>query len=146
MWSKSLKPQQQSYSTYKREMMAIQLGMRRFNPDFNGRHLIAFSDHKPIIHSFKSNDLQSHDPQALNAINDISQWTSDIRYKVGKNIPVADWLNRPEGCPIGKAYDVTAEELSKIEVEYPNLHENQDIQYGSPDLTLAALEKGPWRL
>ena len=74
------------------------------------------------------------------------KWASCIRYKVGKNIPVADWLNRPEGCPIGKAYDVTAEELSKIEVEYPNLHENQDIQYVSPDLTLAALEKGPWRL
>ena len=106
MWSKALKPQQQNYTTFKRELMAIQLAMRYFNSEFNGRHLTIFSDHLPIIGSMKSNDLQCHDPQAQNALNEISQWTSDIRHKSGKSIPVADWLSRPEGRPIPSAYDV----------------------------------------
>ena len=97
MWSKMLKPQQQTYSTYRRELMAIQLAMRHFNSDFNGRRLIIFSDHRPLMGTFASNDLQSHDPLAQNAINEIAQFTSDIRFKPGKEIPVADWLSRPEG-------------------------------------------------
>ena len=149
MWSKALKPQQQGYSTYKRELMAIQLGMRYFNKDFNGRHLIVFSDHKPIVGSFKSNDLQAHDPQALNAINEISQWTSDIRHRAGKTIPVADWLSRPEDCPIGKAYDLVPEgEISELTLERRSFvdhqpscqYHTQDVQYVSPEATLAALE------
>ena len=115
MWSKALKPQQQSYSTFKRELMAIQLAMRYFNADFNGRHLTVFSDHQPIIGSMKSNDLQCHDPQAQNALNEISQWTSDVRHKSGKSIPVADWLSRPEGQPVPSAYDVIQDsELSSL--------------------------------
>ena len=35
MWSKMLKPQQQLYSTYRRELMSVQLAMRHFVNDFN---------------------------------------------------------------------------------------------------------------
>ena len=97
MWSKSLKPQQQNYTTYRRELMAVQLAMRHFNHQFNGRRLIIYSDHKPLVGSFASNDLQSHDPLAQNAISEISQWTSDIRHKAGRDIPVADLFSRPQG-------------------------------------------------
>ena len=129
MWSKMLKPQQQTYSTYRRELMAIQLAMRHFNEDFNGRRLIIFSDHRPLIGTFDSNDLQAHDPLAQNAINEISQFTSDIRFKPGKEIPVADWLSRPEGRPIGERDDV--------------ITKNQNIKYVPPEATLAALEARP---
>ena len=94
MWSKALKGPQQGYSTYKRELLAIKLAMRHFNKDIQGRRLCIFTDHRPLIGSFASPDLQAHDPQALNAINEISQFTSDIRHKPGSEIPIADWLSR----------------------------------------------------
>ena len=106
--------------------MAIQLAMRHFNEDFNGRRLIIFSDHRPLIGTFDSNDLQAHDPLAQNAINEISQFTSDIRFKPGKDIPVADWLSRPDGQPIGESVDVTPP--------------SQNIKYVPPEAPLAASE------
>ena len=71
-WSKAFTRPQQSYSTFRRELMAVQYAMRHFNRLFNGRHLIVFTDHKPLIGSFGSSELQAHDPVALNAINEIS--------------------------------------------------------------------------
>ena len=130
MWSKMLKPQQQNYSTYRRELMAIQLAMRHFHDSFNGRHLIIFSDHRPLVGSFSSNDLQAHDPLAQNAINEISQFTSDLRFKAGKEIPVADWLSRPANGPMEKPYDVTTSIADK----------NKPIKYIPPEETLAAIE------
>ena len=124
-WSKALKPQQQNYSTYRRELMAIQYSMRVFNEYFNGRDLIIWTDHRPIINSFKNQDLQAHDPIALNALNEIGMFTSDVRYKEGKKILVADWLSRPKGCPIGKAYEMEGNSIAK---------------YVLPEDTLAALE------
>ena len=106
MWSKAFKPPQQGYTTFRRELMAIQYAMRHFNEQFNGRHLIVFTDHRPIIGSFKSSDLQAHDPIALNAINEIGMFTSDIRHKEGKHLIVPDLLSRPPSCPIGKAYEM----------------------------------------
>ena len=86
--------------------MAVQHAMRHFNSQFNGRHLIVFTDHKPLIGSFGSSDLQAHDPIALNAINEVAMFTSDIRHKEGKSLIVPDLLSRPFNCPIGKAYEL----------------------------------------
>ena len=131
MWSKSFKPQQRTYSTFRRELMAIQYSMRHFNSEFRGRHLIVFSDHRPILGCFKAENPQPHDAIAVNAINEISQWTSDIRFKAGKEIVVADWLSRPPDCPIGTAYE-----------SEPNLQtKNEKIEYVPMEATLAALEE-----
>ena len=100
-WSKSLTRQQSQYSTFRREAMAVQLAMRHFHDLFDGRDLIVFSDHKPLVHAFKHQDPQLHDPIALRAINEIGMYTSDVRYKEGKDLIVPDLLSRPPGCPIG---------------------------------------------
>ena len=121
-WSKSLKPTQQNYSTYRRELMAIMYAMRYFNELFYGRDLIVFCDHAPIIGTFKSQELQSHDPVALNAIREIGMFTSDIRHKEGKNLVVPDWLSRPAGCPIGRAYEIESKndfEVDRFQFKMP---------------------------
>ena len=100
--------------------------MRAFNEYFNGRDLIIWTDHRPIINSFKNQDLQAHDPIALNALNEIGMFTSDVRYKEGKKILVADWLSRPKGCPIGRAYEMEGNAT--------------EAKYVPPEDTLAALE------
>ena len=127
MWSKVLKPQQQGYSTYRRELMGILHAMRHFNEDINGRPLIIFTDHLPIIGSFNSSELQAHDPQALSAINEIGQFTSDICHKAGKDCIVPDLLSRPSNVKIGKSY-LGVQELDSVELS-------------SPHLTMAALEE-----
>ena len=43
-----------------------------------------YTDHKPILGSFASPNLQLYDSVALNAINEIAQHTSDIRYRPGR--------------------------------------------------------------
>ena len=142
MWSKALNKAQQGYSTYKRELLAIKLAMRYFNKDFNGRRVILFTDHRPLIGSFQSPDLQPHDPQARNAINEISQFTTDIRHKPGKDIPVADWLSR-EGCQPIRSESVNAtlsEKQRSFASEFNSFH-SPEVDYVHPDVTLAALEE-----
>ena len=161
LWSKTLKGPQRTYSTFKRELMAVRLAMRHFNKDFAGRHLVVFTDHRPLVCSFQSPDLQAHDPQALNAINEIAQFTSDIRYKPGKLIPIADWLSRPDSCPIGTSYALNRnEEMTDFEeTALPNVYKQTKIDlpvhaastassddsffpsYVSPEETLAGLEE-----
>ena len=131
MWSKTLKPAQQGYSTYRRELMGIQLAMRHFNDRFAGRPLIIFTDHLPLIGSMGSNSLQAHDPLAQNALNEIGQFTSDFRHKAGKDIPVADWLSRPEGRPITAEHDISSTTIA----------EESQPKYVPPEKTLAALEE-----
>ena len=123
-WSKSLSPSQQKYSTYKRELLAIKLGIRHFIEEINGRNLICYTDHLPIIGSWKNPNLQQHDAVALNAINEIAQWTSDIRHKPGKELVVPDLLSHP----FGSAHLVQR-------------FDEDDPPYIPPESTLAAIQE-----
>ena len=91
--SKSLRPEQRLYTTYGRELLAIKLAIRHFITEIQGRTLTVFTDHRPILGSFASPNLQLHDTVALNAINEIAQHTSDIRYRPGKELLVPDMLS-----------------------------------------------------
>ena len=122
LWSKSLKPEQQRYSTYRREILAIKYAIRHFIDEINGRTLTVYTDHRPILGSWKNPDLQKHDTVAMNALNEIAQWTSDIRYKPGKELLVPDLMSRPFG--LGTAHQVQS-----------------DPEYIPPSETLAALQE-----
>ena len=74
----------------------------------DGRHLIVFTDHMPILGAFKAPNTQPYDPIAQQHIQEISNFTNDIRYVEGKSNAVADWLSRPPDVPIGAAYDLPA--------------------------------------
>ena len=50
-WSKSLRPEQQRYSTYIRELLAIKFAVRHFVNEINERELIIFTDNKPLLGS-----------------------------------------------------------------------------------------------
>ena len=128
LWSKTLKPQQQRYSTYIRELLAIKYAIRHFINEINGRTLTVYTDHLPILGSWKNPDLQIHDNVAMNAINEIAQWTSDIRHKPGKLLVVPDLLSRPS-----QAYQVHQESPDTLEYAPPS--------YVAPEATIAALEE-----
>ena len=105
--------------------MAIKFAIRNFIDEIQGRRLTIFTDHRPILGSWKNPDLQAHDPVALNAINEIAQHTSDIRYRPGKQLIVADLLSRPFGLEGQKFASPMAKEP----------------EYVAPELTLAALQE-----
>ena len=108
-WNKHLSTDKQKWSVFRRELHAIQQSMRAFLPDFEGRHLIVWTDHKAIVDAFKASSPQPHDSVAYNAILEISQWTSDIRFVEGKSNVVADMLSRPPDVPLGTAYTTSPE-------------------------------------
>ena len=129
LWSKSLRPEQQRYSTYIRELLAIKHSLRHFIHEINGRVLTVYTDHLPILGSWKNPDLQAHDNIAMNAINEIAQWTSDIRHRAGKDLLVPDLMSRPfNPSQLGSAH------LSKPESK-------SDPDYIAPEATMSALEQ-----
>ena len=118
-WSRHLKPAQHKWSTFRRELYAVQQGLRHFITEVEGRHLVIFTDHKPLLGAFKSPELQPHDPIASNQLQEISMHTNDIRYLSGKANCVADFLSRPQDVPLGAAYQMPApgDDVAAIEAE-----------------------------
>ena len=108
-WSKHLNEAQRKWSVFRRELHGIQQAMRNFLPEFEGRHLVIYTDHKAIVDAFKQQNPQPHDPVAFTAISEIAFWTSDVRFVAGKSNVVADLLSRPPDVPMGTAYTITSE-------------------------------------
>ena len=70
-WSRHLGADKLAWSTYRKELMAAQYGLRHFLPEIYGRHITIFSDHRPLTESFKSKHLQENDPVAFRALQEI---------------------------------------------------------------------------
>ena len=127
-WSKALQPQQQRYTTFIRELLAIKHALRHFINEVNGRRLLIITDHRPITHSWKSQELQVHDPIAMNAINEIAQHTNEIYHKPGKDLIMPDLLSRPFPWAKNHTLVQTVDDL----LDAPD--------YVAPAQTMAALE------
>ena len=116
--SKSLKQNQQGWTTFRRELFAIQQSTRHFLPEFDGCHLVVYTDHRALIGAFKNPSSQAHDTIASNQISENCQWTNDVRFLEGKSNVVADWLSRPPEVPLGTAYQLhEREEIATMESE-----------------------------
>ena len=114
-WSKHLPKDKQKWTVYRRELYAVHQAMRHFLQDFDGQHLVIWTDHKPLLGSFSSDHPQPHDPIANNMIMEISQWTNDVRFVAGKANAVADLLSRPPEVPLGSAYTISNEDYIRLD-------------------------------
>merc|ERR1711923_287753 len=79
-WSRHLPEDKRRWSTFRRETYGVQQAIRHFHTEIEGRHLVVWTDHMPLVQAFKSNNAQKHDVIAQAHINEISQWTSDVRF------------------------------------------------------------------
>ena len=77
-WSKNLPSDKRKWTVYRRELFAIQQGLRHFLPEIDGRHVIVYTDHLPIVGTFKSTAPQPHAPIARHHIVEIGYWTHDV--------------------------------------------------------------------
>lgn len=94
-FSKKLTKAQCNYSTYDRELLAIYKCVNYFRNIIEGRSVIIFTDHKPLIFMF-TKSYEKASPRQLRHIDFVSQFTTDIRHIKGAENTVADMLSRAE--------------------------------------------------
>ncbi|EFN71769.1 Uncharacterized protein F44E2.2, partial [Camponotus floridanus] len=92
-FSKKLSPTEEKYSAFDRELLAIYLAVKHFRHMVEARNFIIFTDHKPIIYSFKQKPDKCS-PRQFRHLDFIGQFSTDIRHVSGSDNVVADALSR----------------------------------------------------
>lgn len=104
-FSKKFSEAQQKYCTYDKELLAIYMSVKHFRKMFEGRELIIFTDHKPLIYAFTKSNADNETPRRTRQLLFISEFTTDIRHISGKYNTVADALSRIEDISHPSAID-----------------------------------------
>ena len=92
-FSRKLRPAEQKYSGFDRELLAMYLAIRHFRYFLEGRTFTLYTDHKPLTFAIsKISDPWS--PRQQRHLAYISEFTTDVRHIEGKNNTVADTLSR----------------------------------------------------
>ena len=101
-WSKSLKPDKQRWTSFRRETLAVQQALRYFHDKIAGRHVVVYLDCKALVQAFQSPTSQDYDPAAKAHLVEIGMWTREIKHLDAKSNQMADYLSR--SSLIGKNY------------------------------------------
>lgn len=97
--------------------MAIYVTIKHYRHLLEGRLVTVYTDHKPLIHAFKKDPLQSS-PRQTRHLEYIGQFTTDIQHIEGKNNTVADALSRVEAIHTTVELEtITHEQQSDTELE-----------------------------
>ncbi len=91
--SKSLTSTEQRYANIEREMLAVVFGCKRFHTYVYGRPFTIESDHKPLQMIVEKN-LTAAPPRLQRMLLEIQGYDLSIKYKPGKDVPLADGLSR----------------------------------------------------
>ena len=92
-FSRKLRPAEQNYSAFDRELLAAYLAIRHFRYFLEGRSFTLFTDHKPLTFAIsKIGDPLS--PRQQRHLAYVSEFTTDVRHIEGKANTVADTLSR----------------------------------------------------
>jgi len=96
-FSKKLSMVQRTWSTYKRELLAIFKSVKHFEDQIEGRRCVIYTDHKPITFAFKKSGIGARTENIqVRQLQYISEFSTDIRHVKGKENVVADYLSRIE--------------------------------------------------
>ena len=94
-FSRKLRPAEQNYSAFDRELLAAYLAIRHFRYFLEGRSFTLFTVHKPLTFAIsKISDPWS--PRQQRHLAYVSEFTTDVRHIEGKDNTVADTLSRGE--------------------------------------------------
>ena len=93
-YSSKLKPNEQMWPPYDRELLGAFKGIRHFKEMIEGRAFTLYTDHQSLIPSL-SKKTDSHTARQIYQLSCIAEYTTDIRYVQGKANLVADALSRP---------------------------------------------------
>jgi hypothetical protein len=92
-FKKELNLAQQTYSAYDHELLTIYEAVKHFHHMLEARHIIVFTDHKPITYAFRQK-RDKWSPRQFNHSDFVAQFATDKRHISGQDHVVADVLSR----------------------------------------------------
>ena len=78
-FSRQLKPAEQRYSTFGRELLAMYLAVKHFQHSLEGRQFVIYTDHRPLTFALHSKP-DKYSPRETCHLDFVSQFTNDIRH------------------------------------------------------------------
>ena len=91
--SKKLTETESRYANIERELLAVVYGCERFHTYLFGQSFTVESDHKPL-ESIKLKHLRAAPPRLQRMLLKLQPYDMTIKYRPGKDIPIADALSR----------------------------------------------------
>uniref|UniRef100_A0A5S6QHD9 RNA-directed DNA polymerase n=1 Tax=Trichuris muris TaxID=70415 RepID=A0A5S6QHD9_TRIMR len=92
-FSKRLQDHQKRYSTFGRELLAVYAAVKHFRSEIEGRELMVFTDHKPLVRAFE-NGSQGLNDREIRQLDFITSMQTQIKHISGRDNVVADALSR----------------------------------------------------
>ena len=83
-WSKHFKKEQVRWSTFERELYAVQQGLRHFRSEVEGRHVVVWTDHQPLVYAVKAESLP-HLGKCHRQLIEIAQYMHCLTYFLKRN-------------------------------------------------------------
>ena len=112
-FSRQLKPAEQLYSTFGRELLAMYLTVKHFQHSLEGRQFVIYTNH----HLLRSK-LDKYSPRETRHLVFVSQFTNDIRHISSEKNAAADALSR---LPINSLFSPSDIDLRQMALDQPRL-------------------------
>ena len=97
-FSRQLRPPEQKYSAFDRELLALYLSVRHFRFTLEGRPFIMYTDHHPLVRALHK-EAEPWSARQQRHLSYISEYSTDIWHIAGKYNITADCLSRaPVEC------------------------------------------------
>ena len=93
-FSRTLKAAQLNYAIYDKELLAMQEGMRKFRPYLQHAQFVLLTDHKPLTHLRKQEQLNM---RQIRFLESDAEFDYKVVYIKGEDNIFADFLSRPPG-------------------------------------------------
>ena len=93
-FSRKLSVAERNYSVFDKELLAIFAATQKFRRFIEGRYCVVFTDHKPIVASFRK--TTDHSPRQSRQFSFLLEFIDNIVHIAGDSNVVAVCLSRPE--------------------------------------------------
>ena len=94
--SHSFSGAQRAYSTIERELAAIRWGVKAFRAFLFGQHFVLHTDHQPLVYL---HNMKLVDHRLARTLEDLAEFSFEIRYTPGPQNQAADTFSRLLGTP-----------------------------------------------
>ena len=91
-FSSRLRPAEERYSTFDRELLAMYLAIKHFRHMVEGRQFHVLTDHKPLTTAMNTCSSKQS-PRQIRHLSFISEFTADVRYRPGEQHAAPDSLS-----------------------------------------------------
>ena len=116
----SLKPAETQNITFDQQLLAIYLSIKQFQQVLEGREFYVITDHRPLTYSLSSSP-NHHSLRQIGHLNDIFQFTSDIRHIQGSDNQAPDALSRVQEVFLDFSPVINFDQLAITQRDNPEL-------------------------